>query len=313
MRGSTFDLTIPTGYRPSFHGWFWLLMWLAGACLTGSVLHGQPTRNATSEAPTFILVPAGTFMMGDATLVGEGDEQPVREVKVPAFLMAKHELTFREYDEYCKATWARRAEDFGFGRDNRPVVGISWYDAILYCNWRSRQEGLPPAYVIDKVTKDPGNENLQDLDRWTIAYEPGSGGYRLPTEAEWEYAARGANRGVQGNGAGSSKADSIAWYIQNARVRSMPVGAKAPNELGIHDLTGNVWEMCWDWHSENYRGLPAISPKGPATGINRTARGGSWEDPLTELRVSNRKPIAPFDRSLRNVGFRLVRTWTETR
>lgn len=252
-----------------------------------------------------ILVPAGTFEMGDTDYVGEKDEYPVRTVSVPAFYISVYELTFTEYDIFCKETWGNLPEDYGWGRELRPVINVSWYDAIAYCNWRSKKEGLEPCYTIDRTKKDVQNLNILDDQRWVVSCNFKANGYRLPTEAEWEYAARGAGNALQRNRA---NVDTIGWFIGNAITKTRAVGNKRPNSIGIYDMSGNVWEWCWDWYAATYVGLETNHPKGPDSGIMRIARGGSWEDAPQELRVANRQGFTPSLRNYRNIGFRLVRT-----
>ena len=177
--------------------------------------------------------------------------------------------------------------------DDHPVVCVSWYDAVAYCNWLSMREGLKAAYRVR------GNEV-----EWGLTAD----GYRLPTEAEWEYGARGGKESKGFKYAGSNSAAEVGWYNANSGDKMHPVGQKIPNELGIYDMSGNVWEWCWDWYaSDYYAESPGPNPSGPSAGESRVLRGGSWNNNANNLRVANRNRNRPTN-SNNNRGFRLART-----
>ena len=274
---------------------FVLLLWFVFCIGGASGLWGQNNM---------ISVPAGTFMMGDGSGTGKADELPTRQVTLSPFQIGRYEVTFLEYDAYCEAVWTEKPEDNGWGRGMRPVINVSWYDAVLYCNWRSLKEGLTPCYLIDKLRPDTSNKSVQDLDRWEVKCNFHANGYRLPTEAEWEYAARSARAESFIPPVG---VDSVAWYISNAKVMTRSVGQKSPNELGIFDLCGNVAEWCWDWYDTSYEHQSNENPHGADSGEYRVVRGGSWEDQPHQLRITGRNALSPHLKNLRNVGFRLVR------
>ena len=229
-----------------------------------------------------VLVKGGTFQMGE--------KDQAHPVTLSDFLIAKHQLTFKEYDAFCKATGRDLASDEGWGRGKRPVIYVSWFDAIDYCNWRSQQEGLREVYQIKPQQVSPN---------WQ------ANGYRLPTEAEWEYAARGGQQSQGFEYAGSNNPDEVAWYYGNSGNKTHPVGEKKANELGLYDLSGNVWEWCWDWY-DDYPSKAMEDPKGPDTGSFRVARGGSWYGRPILARVASRDLYAP-DHRRGNIGFRLAR------
>lgn len=260
--------------------------------------------NGRALTQNMIYIPGGSFMMGDALGLGEADELPLRNITLQAYSIGKYEVTFMEYDAFCQATWTEKPEDNGWGRGIRPVINVSWYDAVLYCNWRSTQEGFTPCYTIDKIHPDTANKSVQDLERWLVQCNFQANGYRLPTEAEWEFAARSGNAAIPLPVVGI---DSVAWYNSNAKVMTRSVGLKRANTLGIHDLSGNVAEWCWDWHQSSYEDCGTHNPTGASTGEARIIRGGSWEDSPSELRITNRNALSPHLRNQRNVGFRLVR------
>ena len=141
--------------------------------------------------PKMELVPGGKFQMGDTFGDGDEDERPVHEVQLNSFQMAATETTLAAYDLFCKATGRDLVKDRDWGRGQRPVIYVNWYDAIEYCNWLSIQHNLQPVYRIDKNRKDPNNTNSSDYLKWTVQSNWAANGYRLPTEAEWEYAAKG--------------------------------------------------------------------------------------------------------------------------
>lgn len=156
-----------------------------------------------------------------------------------------------------------------------PVETISWYEAIEFCNRLSLAEGLKPCYSIDSTKRDTNNLALWDALKLSVIFDPEANGYRLPTEAEWEYAARGGNKSKNYKYAGSDNPGEVAWYRENSGDRTKPVGLKKPNELGLYDISGNVWEWCWDWESA----LPSgefKNPVGSLQGNKRVGRGGAY-------------------------------------
>lgn len=191
---------------------------------------------------------------------------------------------------------------------------VSWYASLKYCNLRSLAEGLTPCYTI-KGTTDPANWGAVPTDWVNATWDAAScnwsaNGYRLPTEAEWEYAARGATNTPDYLYSGSDDINAVAWYMDNwglANLATHPVGGKAPNEIGIYDMSGNLWEWCWDWYSESYySSSPQNDPTGPASGSWRLLRGGNWGYSATYCRVSSRPYSYPYG-SNSYFGFRLCR------
>ena len=231
-----------------------------------------------------VFVEGGLFLMGADN--GEDDEKPMHEVTVSSFWIMKTEVT--------QADWVAviGSNPSHFKGDTLPVEQVSWIEAVEYANALSEKDRLQPAYRMMKGTA------TCDFTK---------NGWRLPTEAEWEYAAMG---GVKSKGyeyAGSNSADAVAWYQVTSEITAHPVGTKRANELGIYDMSGNVWEWCWDWYGSDYYGKsPAKDPRGPSSGTNRVDRGGSWLYEATDLRVANRNYVDPSARSYA-LGFRLVR------
>jgi formylglycine-generating enzyme required for sulfatase activity len=265
-----------------------------------------------------VLVKGGTFEMGDVMGDKQETNETVHTVTVSDFLLAKNELTFEEYDAFCKATSRELPADEGWGRGQRPVINVDWYDAVEYCNWRSTQENLQAAYSINKNSKDASNSNSSDTKKWTISLNRGANGYRLPSEAEWEYAARAGGKKVRfGNGKDIADTkeinfDGSASYKKNYslvgeyRAKTVPVGSlNSPNALQLHDLSGNVWEWCWDWYG-TYPSTATTNPLGATGGSPRVCRGGSWYGRPIGLRVADRRYDTPSNRN-DVIGFRLAR------
>ena len=233
--------------------------------------NGQVHRDGPN-LPAMVFVQGGTFQMG-------GDmfdrEKPIHQVTLPDFFIGQYPVTFDEYDAFCAATQREKPADNGWGRGKRPVINVSWNDATAYCEWLSKSTGKS---------------------------------YRLPSEAEWEYAARGGAFSKGFEYAGSNNLDEVRWYGSNSDSKTHPVGEKKPNELGLYDLSGNVWEWCGDWFHDSYKGAPTdgnawLSPEGSS----RVIRGGSWGVYPQYYRVAFRGSYAPGVRSS-DGGFRLART-----
>ena len=222
---------------------------------------------AKTELPDMVYVQGGTFNMGSNE--GEDNEKPVHSVTLSNFYIGKYTVTFAQYDAFCNETKRSKPGDEGWGRGNRPVINVSWDDAVAYCRWLSTKTGKT---------------------------------YRLPTEAEWEYAARGGNKSKGYTYSGSNNIDAVAWYSDNT---AHPVGQKQANELGLYDMTGNVWEWCSDWYGD-YSSGSQTNPKGASSGTNRVLRGGSWYHVPLNCRVANRYSSSTPDNRNDNFGFRVV-------
>jgi formylglycine-generating enzyme required for sulfatase activity len=251
--------------------------------LGGKLTGGGGTTPARNIPANMVLVEGGAFQMGSSN--GESDEKPVHTVTVKSFYMGRTEVTQKEWREVMGNNPSE------FRGDNLPVENISWYEMIEYCNKLSLKEGLTPAY------RGSGNSITCDFN---------ASGYRLPTEAEWEYAAKGGNKDyLSYEYAGGNSVDSVAWYERNSGNRTHPVGMKQSNSLGLYDMSGNVLEGCWDWYG-GYSGGNQADPRGASSGTERILRGGSWNFPATFGRSAFRCVHIPSDRDP-YVGFRLVR------
>ncbi len=244
-----------------------------------------------------ILIRGGDFEMG--TSEGKQDEQPERNVFLDDYYISKYEVTQKQW-------MAVMGNNPGFFYDctGCPVENVHWYNAIVFCNQLSRLSGLSPYYSIDSVQTDTNNHNFYDHLKWTITIHEDANGYRLPTEAEWEFAAAGHTDYLY---AGSNIADKVAWTLENSNSSIHPVGQKEPNTNGLFDMSGNVWEWCYDWYSPNYYSKGKHkNPSGPSVGRLRVIRGGGWMAHQMHARVRNRDRDGADNKNY-FTGFRIVR------
>jgi len=198
-----------------------------------------------------VRIPGGTFTMGDENEV----DAPPHDVFVSPFLMDKCLVTQNEYQRVMGKNPARWK-----GGDN-PVEQVRWSDAVRYCNALSKLEGLEPCY---------------DLNAWECNFQ--ANGYRLPTEAEWEYACRAQSKTAYSFGDTEAKLKDYAWFEDNSASKPHPVGKKQPNAFGLYDMHGNVWEWCNDYYKvDYYQESTKKDPKGPKTGETKVVRGGAWK------------------------------------
>jgi formylglycine-generating enzyme required for sulfatase activity len=265
------------------------------ATQTVRVLQGQ-TVAAVIERPVpanMVRINGGTFTMGSPANEPDRDDDEVQHrVTVSSFYMGKYEVTQKEYNEVMGTNPSY------FKGDNFPVEKVSWYDAVNFCNRLSQKEGLTPAYTIN-------GEN--------VTWNSNANGYRLPTEAEWEYACRAGTTTPfsTGNNITTSQANYDGNYPYNSnakgtyREKTTAVGSFSPNPWGLYDMHGNVYEWCWDWY-DAYKPDAQTDPRGASSGSHRVLRGGSWYDSAQNLRSAYRYYDTPSVRG-GNVGFRLVR------
>jgi formylglycine-generating enzyme required for sulfatase activity len=249
-----------------------------------------------AAAEDFVLVKGGTFIMGSPADEPErGQDETQHRVTVNDFYLARSEVTQREY---AALMGNNPSESKG---ENLPVENVTWFDAARYCNARSEREGLNYAYTIDGET---------------VTWNRDAGGYRLPTEAEWEYACRAgtATPFNVGHTITDEQANFYNHYgynnnssgnvIGGYRGSTSPVNSFKPNPWGLFDTHGNVGEWCWDWYGE-YGAGNQTSPAGPATGTYRITRGGGWNDFPKHVRSAYRSAMPPGN-GVFNIGFRLA-------
>lgn len=236
-----------------------------------------------STSIEMVEIPVGTFQMGQQNIA-----TPVHTVNITKpFYMGKYEVTQKQYTDVMGSN-----PSYFTGNDNRPVEQVNWYEAVQFCNELSKKEGFEQCYTLDA-----GKIWRCDFDKK---------GYRLPTEAEWEYACRAGTLTDYYTGTTESQLASAGWYSGNSNNITQPVGRKVPNDFGLYDMHGNVWEWCWDWYSSYINGT-FDDPVGPNSGSQRVLRGGSWDYNASYCRSAFRVNVDP---SIHNDyrGFRLVRT-----
>ena len=238
-----------------------------------------------STPVTFVKIPGGTFQMGDdhVNFMENTPPMPVHTVTVSDFEIGAYEITQGQY----KAVIGSNPSYFT-GDDRLPVEKVNWWDAIKYCNTLSTKAGLHPCY----------NESSGVCDF-------SKNGFRLPTEAEWEYACKAGSTTIFDLKNFLSDIPLLGWYESNSSLKTHPVGQKTPNAFGIYDMHGNVWEWCNDWY-ESYTSDSQSNPTGPSTGEAKVPRGGSWENYAITCRPALRGWTYPWSR-YNFIGFRIVR------
>lgn len=248
--------------------------------------------------PKIIDVQGGTFTMKD--------DSAKCEVRVDSYKMAETETTVWQYFLYLKANREKPYNTPSWQYwGNNPMIYVSWYDAVEYCNWVSQRRGKSEAYTIDKTRKDPNNTNRSDDVKWIVKTNEQAQGYRLPTEAEWEYAARGGTHQSTFEYSGSDDIEEVAWHSANSSSRTQPVKRLKPNALGLYDMSGNVWEWCNNWYVDKYNISSSKYWNSPEKGSYRSLRGGSWDDGRYYSGVSYRNGSVAYDHRF-NFGFRIV-------
>jgi len=274
----------------------------------------------------FVNISGSTFRMGNSDANGDADELPFHLVTVNDFGMWKYEITNKEVatvyswallkgkikkeggflvntegdkknlielnDADCKIVMTGNNISAKTGYEDKPCVEITWFGALAFCNYMSEQEELTTSY---------------NLRNWSCDFS--ANGYRLPTEAEWEFAARGGvktQNSASHKYAGSNSISEVAWYSSNASGKAHPIGTKRANNLGLYDMSGNVWEWCWDnYDTKYYKDSVRNNPRGPSSGANKVIRGGSWSSNRMDCRIVNRNSNKPIGE--KDIGFRIVK------
>ena len=249
-----------------------------------------------------IRVPGGTFEMGSRSENSKYNEKPVHTVTVSDFELAQFPVT----QALWEAVMGEGSNPSSFEGPRRPVEKVSWFDAVAFCNRLNHLENLPCCYFSDEQCAQPYALEGELPNEGPVYYKPAPGAFRLPTEAEWEYAARGGSCQTKTDYAGSGRVKDAAWHFDNSGGETHPVGLLQPNALGLYDMSGNVWEWCWDWYGK-YPPEAQHDPIGPSDGSGRVLRGGSWNYSDRDVRVSDRYYNYPVSR-FNDFGFRLART-----
>ena len=297
------------------------------ATVADSDTYTYATKTASYTLTVTTAIPEGFVKVAGTTIAGTETWTPTsnvlvsgRSLTIPDLYVCDHEVTQAEYEAYCKYGSDSPSDTYGKG-DSYPAYFVSWCDAIVYCNLRSMAENLTPVYAIgeerdpskwtdivsettDGVTKYCGpNSTNATWDGMT--FDSTANGYRLPTEAEWEYIAREAGASDT-TYSGSNTIGDVAWYGSNSDSKTHEVKGKNANSLGIYDMSGNVWEWCWDWYSSSI--LISTDAAGAASGSGRVTRGGSRLNFADYCTVSIRACDTPNNRGNFLLGFRVVRS-----
>ena len=293
--------------------WICAIVFVAVSTLS---TYGQSGGGGSITSPTGIVmvsIPAGTFTMGSPITevpdrADEWDEKQ-HSVTLTKFYMSKYQVTQEQYQavmgsnpSYFKSAVAGESGTPG----KLPVENVSWYDALVFCNRLSIKEGLNPVYKI-KGSTDPATwgKPIGNDSTWNaVVMDKSKNGYRLPTEAEWEYACRAGTTTAYNTG--NTVSDNTGWYFDNSR-STHQVGLKPSNAWCLYDMHGNVWEWCWDRYKSDIT-TDSNNPTGEPNGYYPVRRGGSWKDRDSSLRSAYRKQDSP-DGGGNNVGFRLVRPY----
>ncbi len=282
----------------------------------------------------FRSVPAKTFSGTAITTPTSSVFIASRNLSLPAIYACDHEVTQGEYETYCKYGGTAPSSTYGVGT-NYPANYVSWYDAIVYCNLKSKADGLTPCYKMKissayktfpdewtGIVKQGEGASAKYCgpadadDNWNaIEFDTTANGWRLPTEAEWEMLARGGNlmNTNQTTYSGSNTIGDVAWYRENSgdngtstNQKTHQVKGKTKNGLNLYDMSGNVWEWCWDFNNTIASDTPWTGPATASAGNNRVYRGGSWEDATDPCTVAFRSDDSPISR-FGYLGFRVVR------
>jgi formylglycine-generating enzyme required for sulfatase activity len=262
--------------------------------MPSATIYTQTLPNGTSF--DLIEVPAGSFYIGNTD----------HEIHLRAFCLGKFPVT----QELWLAVMGGE-NPAGFIGDKRPIEAVSWYDAAAFCNALNAQCGYQPRYFQDAAFRQALDAQKAATIKYPNSIEvfvnPDHQGYRLPSEAEWEYAAIGAQKKAAYEYGGGNRLDELGWYGENSHGQTQPVGLKLANELGLHDLSGNVWEWCEDKYQGDRQKIPKDGSPWlmEESGAGRVLRGGSWEDDAQFCRPSFRFTYDPSYRS-DDYGFRVV-------
>lgn len=304
QHGPVLSVNYPAGTHVLHAPWrrtsmpLWIELRLPSGRLLRRVPLG-PTTLTAGRGEGMRRIPAGTFAMGSPNdEPGRYDDEKLHQVTLGAFWIDTVETTRQAFGDLM----GYLPEDSLCTVASCPVAGISWYEAILFCNARSRHRGRDSTYEYARVWRDASGR-ATGFD--ALRLRTGTDGYRLPTEAQWERAARGNTTSAWPWGSDSLDSQLHGWHLVNSGGMPHPVGRLGPDDWGLRDLTGNVSEWTWDWYG-TYDTLGPTDPRGPDDGLYRTCRGGNWKSSARTLRSAFRNGAAPATRDLR-FGMRCVR------
>lgn len=290
---------------------------VGGYIITCDVSDGEDTATDSLGITTYQIVIPGAMVSvagGTFTMIDPSKQTPdTVTVTVSDFTIGKYEVTQKEWEDVLGSNPAEYdpTNNIGVG-DNNPVFHVGWFDILVFCNEKSLAESLTPCYSINGSTDPdtwgvrPEYSDSPTFAAWNaVICDFDATGYRMPTEAEWEFAARGGINWTDGYiYSGSDTIDEIAWYQENSGSELHSIGTKLPNQLGIYDMTGNLYEYCWDWYAPYTDN--ATDPTGAPTGDMRIVRGGSWMSIPANCVVNGRYREYPNSNYDYN-GFRLVK------
>jgi len=280
-----------------------ILVLAALSCLEGCLIREHEDWNnvldpANTHLSKMVRVPAGRFTMGSGSTIAGREDEALRTVRLSAFLLDSVPVTQKRWNALMDTNPSGHLDC-----PNCPVENVTWFEAVEYCNRLSKREGLDTVYSwTGKTMQGARVVGLAD-----IFCHNDRNGYRLPTEAEIEYATRAGTTGTYPWGNDSLAYDPYAWVFTNSNGKTHPVAAKLPNAWGLYDMVGNVWQWGNDWYGLQYNLADTVNPSGAATGDQRVRKGGAYSFTVLYTTSANRGWLYP-EKSIVDIGFRVARS-----